>query len=610
VEHDVNPVTFADAVTAAPRAEATGGTGASLRFSSIWSDHLTTRLGAAYNDKRRDVLHAQDATEPLERVYLGTIASGGVLVGNGRVVDRGAPLTGGSVSPNSRITLSFDSTLTTDGRWGSHELQSGVYAQPRIEVEQRDYYPNGGYVFEESVLRDPNSFAAGVIPFHKTILDGSTALRGRRNGQDYAVYIQDAWRPTSRLTINPGVRIDRIVWTDQIFNVTSERSTNVGPRFGVNYALTEDARNVARAHWVRVHSQASQLGLAVGTVAIAERDLYDLNLDGTFETELDAPATFGVAPGRTIDPNLHQPYVNEWGAGYTRQFPGQTTAGIDFTHRAFRDRPTLLDVNSVFTGNVFTGYQDPNFNQIYEVTNNQWNWPVYSSLELTLTKRTSRVQGIAGYVRQWRHIAGTWQPNDPAQFIQPNAFANDKGIGGTAGSTTSTAEANALSGSTMTQLQGGGAPWHDHTITSGLTWRGPGDVLLATTYTLQSGGWSGPVITRVAASDPAFGPAILTLSNGRRVSNPLATTLRFVGPTRGDGQLTTPVLNIWSARVGRRFSLRTLAFDASIDVFNITNSGADQLFQSSSNQTFNPLFGATQFRQLPRSAQALLRLSF
>ncbi len=610
IEHDVNPTTFADAVTAAPRDEATGGTGASLRLSSIWSNHLTTRVSAAYNDKRRDVLHASDPTEPLERVYLSTITSSGVLVGNGRVVDRGAPLTGGSVSPNSRVTLSFDTTVTADGRTGAHQLQAGVYAQPRIEVEQLDYYPNGGYVFEESVLKDPNSYAAGVIPFHRTYLSASSALRAKRRGQDLALYVQDAWQPTPRLTINPGVRIDRIVWTDQMFNTTTERSTNVGPRLGVNYAVTADARDVVRAHWVRVHSQASQLGVAVGSSSLSERDLYDLNLDGVFETELDTPATFGITSGRTIDPNLHQPYVNEWGVGYSHQFAGQTTAGLDFTHRAFRDRPTLLDTNSVFNGQVFAGYRDPNYNQIYEVTNNTWNWPVYSSLELTVTKRTARVQAIAGYARQWRHIAGTWQPNDPASVIQPGAFDNDRGIGGTAGSTSSTSEGNSLSGTNMTQAQSGGAPWHDHTVTSGLTWRGPADILLATTYIVQSGGWSGPIITRVAASDPAFGPAIVTLSNGRRVSNPLATTLRFAGATRSDGQLTTPILQMWNARAGRRFSVHDMTFDASIDVFNITNNGADQMFQLSSNQTYNPLFGATQYKQLPRSAQFVIRFAF
>jgi hypothetical protein len=118
------------------------------------------------------------------------------------------------------------------------------------------------------------------------------------------------------------------------------------------------------------------------------------------------------------------------------------------------------------------------------------------------------------------------------------------------------------------------------------------------------------LITRIAAPDPAFGPATLTLPNGRRVSNPLATTLRFSGTTRSDGQFTTPVLQMWNARVGRRFALRGTTFDASIDVFNITNRGTDQSFQTAANQTFNPLFGATQFKQLPRSAQIVLRFAF
>src|SRR5262249_5341960 len=73
-QRDVNPVSFADAVTAHPRDEATGGTGAALRLQSLWSDRLTTRVGASYNDKRRDVLHALDPREPLQRVYQSTIS--------------------------------------------------------------------------------------------------------------------------------------------------------------------------------------------------------------------------------------------------------------------------------------------------------------------------------------------------------------------------------------------------------------------------------------------------------------------------------------------------------------------------------------------------------
>jgi hypothetical protein len=45
-------------------------------------------------------------------------------------------------------------------------------------------------------------------------------------------------------------------------------------------------------------------------------------------------------------------------------------------------------------------------------------------------------------------------------------------------------------------------------------------------------------------------------------------------------------------------------------VFNLTNNGADQSFMPGANQTFNPLLGLTNNRQLPRSAQGLVRVSF
>ena len=608
-QRDVNPFSFADAITARRREEATGGTGASGRMSSIWSDRFTTRIGASYNDKRRDVLHALDPQEPLQIVYASTIASGSVLVGNGRLVNRGAPLTGGGVQLNSKVTLSLDATWFVGGGRGSHEIQSGLYAQPRIQNGLFDNYPNGGFVLEETTLRQPGDYSA-VVPFHRTILDGATLLRSRRRGQDYAVYVQDAWRPTSRLTLSAGIRIDRVTWRDRMFNVTSQRSTEVGPRVGVNYAVTADTRNVARAHWVRVHDQPSQTGMTIGTAALGQRDLYDLNVDGTFETVLVRPATFAITPARSIHSGFHQPYVQEWGAGYDKQLAGRVTAGVDLVHRDFRDRPTLIDTNSQFNGSVFAGYADESFNEIYQVTNNRWNRPVYTSLEASLTKRTPRVQAIASYLRQWRHIAGTWQPNDPASFIQPSAFPNDRGIGSTLGSTASPIDANGLSGTHMTQGAGSATQWRDHVVRTGITYYARWDILIAASYTFQSGGWSGPIVTRVAAADPAYGPSRVTLSNGRIATNPLSTVIRFAYPTRGDGQITTPALHVLNARAGRRFSYRKLAFDASLDVFNITNNDADQQFVFGANQTFNPLFGTMTFRQLPRSAQVVLRASF
>jgi hypothetical protein len=235
---------------------------------------------------------------------------------------------------------------------------------------------------------------------------------------------------------------------------------------------------------------------------------------------------------------------------------------------------------------------------------------VLSSLELSLTKNTARVQAIASYVLQWRHIDGTWQPHDPAAYIQPDAFANNTGIGSSTGTASATSDANSLSGFQMTQSVTASAQWQDHVARAAVAATGPWGLTLATNYTFQSGAWSGPIITQIAAPDPAFGPTTVTLSNGRVVSNPLATVLRFAYPTRGEGQLRTPNLHVLNLRIGRRFDLHRVKLDASLDAFNVTNHGADLGFDFLANETFNPLYRHMVDRQVPRSAQVVLRAAF
>ncbi|HEX7021005.1 MAG TPA: hypothetical protein VF159_13395, partial [Gemmatimonadaceae bacterium] len=319
---------------------------------------------------------------------------------------------------------------------------------------------------------------------------------------------------------------------------------------------------------------------------------------------------FALSPNRTIASDLHQPSVQDWGVGYSRQFGGSVTTTADFVQRRFLDRPTVVETNGRYDGRRFVGYADEAFNEIYVGTNNKWNAPVYESLELSVTKRSARLEGIASYVRQWRHIAGTWQPNDPASFIQPDAFDNDKGIGSATGTASSPTDANSLSGSHMTQRATGSAQWQDHAIRAGVVYSAPWDLLVAANYTFQSGIWSGPVVSRIASPDPTFGPPTVQLSNGRVVSNPLATTVRFANATRGEGQLQTPHLHNWNVRVGRQFALGRVTLSAYLDLYNLTNNGADLSFESGANQTYNPSFGKTTFRQLPRSAQFLLRAAF
>jgi hypothetical protein len=125
------------------------------------------------------------------------------------------------------------------------------------------------------------------------------------------------------------------------------------------------------------------------------------------------------------------------------------------------------------------------------------------------------------------------------------------------------------------------------------------------------------VVTRLAAADPRFGPSTITLSNGRVVSNPLATTIRFATGNRGEGQIEGPAIVAWNARVGRDLRFGSRRLEVSLDVFNITNRGAVQSFLGGGNQTYSPNFALRpdgtyigSSVQPPRSGQLNLRFVF
>jgi len=314
------------------------------------------------------------------------------------------------------------------------------------------------------------------------------------------------------------------------------------------------------------------------------------------------PGATAARSDRVIDPDHHQPYIDEWTVGYRRQLPGGVSFDAGFTRRTYKDIPALVETNGIYDGGVFQGYRNEDLNQIYLVTNNSWNTKVYSGLDINASKRISWLQLLAGYTRGWQHLDGTWQPNDPASFIQPEAFPNNRGIGSIRGNVTSSLARTADTRSPS---------WQKHNFRIGATVNTSWGLVAAVNYVYLSGAYSGSIQTRIDAADPQFGPSRVTLSNGRRVSNPLATTIRFVGPTRGDGQLKLEPLQFLNLRFGYTFKLGgDQRVQAALDIFNVTNQGAFEQWENGANQVFSPNYGVGRARQFPRVFQASVRYSF
>jgi outer membrane receptor protein involved in Fe transport len=588
-----------------------GGTGSATRVTSNWNDWLTSRVGVSWNDKSAiRYLVRENASDPSRPVFRTAFTSSGQLVGATQLATLDNTVSE-TQSPYKKWTINADATAYRSGWIGSHELQAGVFLQPRMTRLDTIRYANGGFALEELVLRDPNNPAAGAIPFHRRIYDAGSGTLAKGHFSDNALYVQDAWRPTPRLTINAGLRVDHVSRNDDLFTLQLQNSWEIGPRVGLNYVLTSDQRNGLRGSFMRVadavnvnHQSASGAGSqGSGAQTIGYRDLYDLSFDGSFRGVFVTPAASPVSPNRIIDPAYHQPFVDEWAAGYRRQLPGQASVDIGFIRRDYRQRTALVEQNGIYTGGVFQGYTNVAQNDISLLTNNIWNWPVYTSFEVVGTKQTERFQFLGTYTRVWPHLAGTYQPNDPASFIQPGSFANVNGLEGN--DNRSASLANSYSATT------GGPEWTNHVFHGSVVYRAPWDFLVAVNYTLQKGWWSGPILTRIGAADPQFGPSTIRLSNGRVVSNPLATTLRFAFPTRGEGQYQLPGTHYLNLRIGRDFRLGgNRRFGVDFDALNLPNTAGYQGFLSGANQLFSTNYGKGGNVQPPRTLQLALRYLF
>jgi hypothetical protein len=367
---------------------------------------------------------------------------------------------------------------------------------------------------------------------------------------------------------------------------------------------------VARLSWSRVHESSSQNWISVGSSAAGLTDRYDLDSDGVLETTLLTSGSTSRNPALVIDADrYHQPRADQWDAGFRRQFRGRVAIDAGFISRELKDGTAYLETNAIHDGGVFRGYRNESLPQgIFQVTNNQWNWQVVREVALTVTKQTERMQMIGTYSRQWRHLGGTWQPNDPASIIQPASFPDDRGIGGQ--NDNGGANQNGLSGTALAEYLGPAAQWRDHLARLGVSYRAPWGVTLAASTSFESGPWSGPVVTRIAAPDPAFGPTTITLANGRVAANPLATTFRFVGPTRSDGQFTLADYFVLNLRAGKTIDIAATRVNVAIETFNVTNHDTPQQLLNSGNQVGNVNYRQGTSIQLPRSVQFSIRAQF
>ena len=600
------------------------GNGFSARLTSTWSSTLISSVGASYNDIAANptlgAYNSLDYGGPALLLYNAVNASAGKLVGNGLLATTGNNSVF-NVTPSNKVTVVGNINWFKTGWLGSHEFQAGLFFQPYMHLTTQANYLNGGYILQEEVLVTPGVLTSGYVPFHRQYIDAThlNYTSADSFSQDFGEYVEDSWKPIQRLSVLAGFRLDKIIAHDNLFQTQTQSSFEPQPRVGVTYSVTKDGKNVIHVSGSRISAkpEPAYLPSLGGSVTATTTDLYDTKRDGSFATTLVTPGQTKISATTAIDPHRHMGRVDEYLAGYRRQLPASISFDGTFVRRYYRQMAAQVDVNGIYQNNLFLGYKDPTQNAILQQTNNTWNTPVYTAFEFTGQQRTKKTQLIAGYTRTFQHLDGTYQPTDPALYIQPGTFANNAGIGTTRGN-----ENNSLSGTAGTR----NPMWIKHVLRVAFSYRLPWGVNASSNFNLLSGAYTGPIVQYLSAPDPTFGTPTITLSNGRVVSNPLATTVRFAYANRGTGQLQSPTLLFWNGRVAKSFALGdSKHLEIGTNITNITNNAAQQEFLGGSSTTastgsnqlgsINFAYGPDgtfrgQNRQSARAAQVTLRFEF
>jgi hypothetical protein len=589
-----------------------GGSLVTARLSSLWTNRLSSTFLVSWNNKSRenaDTWKDLDGSGPQRLVYQSSPLSSGRPVGSGQLatLDNQQSI---NLAPARQLTVRADLSYFKEGWGGSHEFKAGLYAMPRSRYDITNVYQNGGFVLEELRLSNPGDVASALIPFHRRYRTPDTVRTRAARASDIAFYLQDSWRPSGRLVATAGVRVDVVKRRDALYDVTTMSSTQAGPRLGVSYMLTADARNVVRASYSRITEIVNgrdSLSSVVTAPGVEIRDMYDANADGVFELVNVTPPVTRQLAGLEFSDNLHQPYIDEFVAGYRRQFPGQVSLDVSGTRRYIRDTPALLEINGYWPdgpGKPFAGFGrvDPKRGTFYQQVNNTWSHYEVTSMDVVVAKNMSHgLQLMGTFSRQWQKLAGTWNPLDPARFIQPDAFANNREIPRTAGN------------NEQNTLDGGGSPatasWRPYTLRIAGQYLVPAplSLSLASSFIMSAGDYSGPLLTRLTSSDPSvtmYGPAQIKLADGKSTPNPLATTIRFANATRGEGQVANDTTRAWQVKIGRRFQVGRQQFEASVNIFNVLNAGYFQQYASGANRQYAPADYLRKFnRQPPRAVQ-------
>ena len=316
-----------------------------------------------------------------------------------------------------QVADTFTRLLT--GRAGQHMVKAGADVS---FITDANFFPlnfAGTFTFPASLPFD--AAAAGTYPAQFTSNTGSPTVDLKNNM--FAVFAQDQWRPSSRLTVNGGLRWDY----EDAPGISGDRN-NLAPRLGVSYDVTGSARTIVRGSYGHYYDQiyllvAREVEQAAGVAQVR------INNPGY-------PDPLGPNPNRTgptrfvpsttrYGDRMKTPLAAEATLGIQRELGARTVVTIDGVRARGWHLLAARDLNYPDLNDPGRRRPDPEFQVIraYETRGNSW----YSAVQASLRRQPAA--GFSYYVAYT--VARTERDTEDFRFMPQDQrdYAADRGPG-------------------------------------------------------------------------------------------------------------------------------------------------------------------------------------